>query len=227
MTAISKLQYGNRFGEEIARLAQEKWAATQTADMLSARYSRWFYGQDDASSDTIATAGQRYRTITSEMSALEIASATKNNLNALGEDANELFSARLPDGHRMRKAIRSTILPDMPLFGTCKFGEIVADRSCDTLSVTQVFVANFHGEIDTMRPGSIYRPTHQDFDQMFFGVHIVVDRFGSILGFDHDRGKNGVAFKTRSMREALFSIASVSTGLSREELQARARRQAA
>lgn len=221
MNVISKLQYGNRFGGDITRLAQEMAAAHEARDGMTARYTRWFYGADTEVVDG-ALSTQRYRHITTDMSATEIASATKNNLIALGEDANDLFSTRLPDGHRMRKAIRSSILPDMPFFGTCKFGEIISDRSHDTLSVTQIFVANFHGEIDTLSPGSVYRPSHGGFDQMFFGIHIVVDRFGSTLGFDLDRGKSGLAFKTGNMREALYSIASVSTGLTREELEMRA-----
>lgn len=223
MNVISKLQYGNRFGGDISRLAQEMAAATEAREAMTARYTRWFYGTGtEDSADAVSS--QRYRPVSTTMSAVEIASATKNNLTALGEDASDLFAARLPDGHRMRKAIRSSILPDMPFFGTCKFGEIINERNHDTLSVTQVFVANFHGEIDTLSHGSIYRPTHGGFDQMFFGVHIVVDRFGSTLGFDLDRGKSGLAFKTRNMREALYSIASVSTGLTREELEMRATR---
>lgn len=221
MNVISRLQYGNRFCGNISRLAQEMAAANEAREGMTARYTRWFSGEDaEAVDENLST--QRYRQITTDMSETEIASATKNNLTALGEDASELFSTRLPEDHRMRKAIRSTILPDMPFFGTCKFGEIISDRSHDTLSVTQIFVANFHGEIDTLSHGSNYRPSHGGFDQMFFGVHIVVDRFGSTLGFDLDRGKSGLAFKTRSIREALYSIASVSTGLTRQELERRA-----
>lgn len=227
MTAISKLHYANRFGNEIARLAQETAlaAASGTGD-LPPRYSRWFHGSDcgSASADEV---GQRFSQLHADMSAMEIAVATRHNLTALGEDASDLIAHRLPDGHRMRKAIRSAILPDVPFLGTCKFGEIINERSADTLGVTQIFVANFYGDIDTERTGSIYRPSSQEFDRMFFGIHIVVDRFGSTLGFDVERGKKGIAFKTRNTAEALYSIASASTGLSREDLVARAARRAA
>lgn len=227
MTAISKLQYANRFGNEIARLAHETaLAAAPSLSHLPPRYSRWFHGADrDAGSSE--EAGQRYRQLHADMTAMEIAVATRNNLTALGEDASDLIAHRLPDGHRMRKAIRSAVLPDAPFLGTCKFGEIIHERNAETLGVTQIFVANFHGEIDTERAGSIYRPSSPEFDQMFFGIHIIVDRFGSTLGFDYERGKKGLAFKTRDTAEALYSIASASTGLSREALLARATRRAA
>jgi len=57
---------------------------------------------------------------------------------------------------------------------------------------------------------------------MFFGLHLILDRDGNLLGFDKRLGDNGVAFKTKDITTALYNIASASTGLSMDALQARA-----
>ncbi|CAN7628934.1 hypothetical protein [Rhizobium sp. LjRoot258] len=88
--------------------------------------------------------------------------------------------------------------------------------------MTQMFIANFDGDLDTADGANFYKPASRDFGQMFYGVHILVDRFGNPLGFDRGRGENGVAFKTKDVTKALYSIASASTGLSIEALQKRA-----
>jgi len=107
--------------------------------------------------------------------------------------------------------------------GTCKFGEIITGRSQDAIAVTQIYIANFDGEIDTLAGGgNIYKPKSRDFDQMFFGLHLIVDRNGNPLGFNQKLGRNGVAFQTKNVTEALYNIASASTGLTIQELQAKA-----
>ncbi|NKK98186.1 hypothetical protein GFM02_07870 [Rhizobium leguminosarum bv. viciae] len=121
----------------------------------------------------------------------------------------------------MRKAIRSSILPNAPHLGACKFGEIVTGRSQDAFAVTQLFIANFDGDIDTTAGGAnLYKPRSQDFDQMFFGLHLILGRDGNLLGFNQKLGNKGVSFKTKDITTALYNVASVSTGLSMEVLQA-------
>lgn len=224
MTAISKLQYGNRFGEDVTKVARASlsMAATSSdAQIAQAKYSKWFSGED-GKPEPMATSSQKFRKITAEMAVAEVAAATKENLSILGDDANALFASKLPADHKMRKAIRASLLSNIPYLGACKFGEILTDRGQDKYGVTQIFIANFDGNLDTTEGANFYNPSSREFDQMFYGVHIIVDRFGNPLGFNRDRGNNGIAFKTKDITKALYSIASASTGLSMEALQTRA-----
>lgn len=223
MTAPSQLHYGSRFGGEISQLARASLSAVPSPDeeqAATARYSRWFHGED-ASREPMATSRGKFRKITPNMAAAEIAAATKENLAILGEDANALLLPRLPEGHRLRKAVRSAILPGMPHLGTCKFGEVVTSRQADFVAVTQIFIANFEGAIDTTENSKMFHPATPEFKQMFFGLHLLLDRQGNYLGIDRKRGAQGVAFKTKNVSSALYSIASASTGLSIEELASR------
>ncbi len=156
------------------------------------------------------------------MAAAEVAAITKENMAILGEDACELFVSRLPREHRLRKAIRSAVLPTAPYLGLCKFGEVLTDRVGDNFHITQIFITNFDGNVETSDSGSLCTPISNKFDQMQFGVHVIVDRLGNRIGFDRNRGQDGLAFKTKNIGQALYHIASESTGLSIEALQARA-----
>lgn len=225
MNPASKLLYGERFGDDLKKIARSALSVasiSSEAEVASARYARWFRGET-GEPEPMATSAKKFRRITTDMAVAEVITATKENLSILGEDASDLFRSRLPARHQMRKAIRSAILPNVPHLGTCKFGEIVTGRSQDAFAVTQMFIANFDGDVDTTgRGANLYRPKSRDFDQMFFGLHLILDRDGNLLGFNQKLGDNGVAFKTRDITTALYNIASASTGLSMEALQARA-----
>jgi hypothetical protein len=225
MKTASNLQYGDRFGEDVRKIARSALgagSASSEADALAARYTRWFSGES-GEPEPMATSAKKFRKITADMAVAEVIAATKENLSILGDDASDLFASKLPAGHRMRKAIRSSILPTAPYLGTCKFGEIVTGRSNDAFAVTQIFIANFDGELDTVKGGAnLYQPRSRDFDQMFYGLHLFLDRDGNFLGFNQSQGDKGVAFRTKDIGAALYSIASASTGLSMDVLQARA-----
>ncbi|MCJ9751408.1 hypothetical protein MOV61_11840 [Neorhizobium sp. BETTINA12A] len=208
--------------KKIARSALSVASVSSEVEVASARYARWFSGET-GEPEPMATSAKRFRRITADMAGAEVIAVTKENLSILGDDASGLFTSKLPTGHRMRKAIRSSVLPSVPHLGTCKFGEIVTGRSQDAFAVTQIFIANFDGDIDTTaRGGNLYKPKSRDFDQMFFGLHIILDHDGNFLGFNQKLGDEGVAFKTKDITIALYNIASASTGLSMEALQARA-----
>ncbi|MBB4143169.1 DUF6656 family protein [Rhizobium rhizoryzae] len=222
MNSASKLQYGNRFGEDVKKIAFSVASASTEAQVASARYTRWFHG-DPGEPEPMATSAKKFRQITGDMAVAEVIAATKENLSILGDDASDLFTSKLPAGHRMRKAIRSSILPHVPYLGTCKFGEIVTGRNQDHFAVTQIFIANFDGDLNTDVAGANFcKPRSRDFDQMFFGLHLIMDRDGNALGFDKRLGDNGVAFKTKDITTALYNVAAASTGLSMEALKARA-----
>lgn len=225
MNPASKLQYGDRFGDDVRKITRSALSvasASSEAEVASARYARWF-GGETGEPEPMATSAKKFRKITADMVTAEVIAVTKGNLSILGDDASDLFTSKLPARHRMRKSIRSSVLPNLPYLGTCKFGEIITGGNKDAFAVTQIFIANFDGDLDTTtRDASLYKPKSRDFDQMFFGLHLILDRNGNPLGFNRKLGDNGVAFKTKDLTTALFNVASASTGLSIEALQDRA-----
>lgn len=222
MGATLTVGYGSRFGGAVAEVARSSQNQIGKADAQggAARYSRWFFSEDGP--EPLATASKNFKEIAPRMAAAEVAAATKDNMAILGNEACDLFMSRLPKDHKMRKAIRSSVLAQTPYLGSCKFGEVLAARNADTYSVMQIFIANFEGELNTTAGATFVVPTRLDYDQMFYGVHVIVDKIGNPIDFDRARGRNGIAFKTKDLTTALYSIASASTGLSLEALRARA-----
>lgn len=225
MSQASKLQYGSRFSDDVKKIAHSALSVasiSSEAEIAAARYTRWFCG-DTGEPEPMATSAKKFRQIAADMAVAEVIAATRENLSILGEDASDLFTSKLPAGHRMRKAIRSSILQNVPYLGTCKFGEIVTGRNQDGFAVTQIFIANFDGDLDTAARGAKFcKPLSRDFDQMFFGLHFILDRDGNLVGFNQKLGNKGVAFKTKDITTALYNVATASTGLSMQALQARA-----
>jgi len=126
MNPASKLQYGDRFGDDVKKIARSALSiasVSSDAQVASTRYARWFHGEAGGP-EPMATSAKKFRRITADMAIAEVIAATKENLSIFGGDASDLFASKLPTGHRMRKAIRSSILPNVPHLGTCKFGEI-------------------------------------------------------------------------------------------------------
>lgn len=222
MSSVANLQYGNRFGGDVAKLIKSSTpSGASLSDAARAKYTRWFSG-DDGMPEPMATSSKKFVKITSDMAASEVAAATRLNLGALGSDASDLITSKLPPEHKMRRSILASVLPEAPFLGTCKFGEILTDRGTDKFGITQIFIANFDGELNTAADAKFCKPVSRKFDQMFFGVHIIVDRLGNPVGFNRSRGQDGLAFKTKDIGTALYQIASASTGLPIEDLMKRA-----
>jgi hypothetical protein len=219
----SQLEYGNRFGPSVVKAAKASLTANTQIDHAaggSARYGRWFHGED-GTSEPMATSRKKFRKIDAAMAAAEVAAITKENMAILGEDAFELFVGKLPAEHNLRKSVRAAVLSSIPYLGLSKFGEIVGGRSGDHFAVMQVFITNFDGHLDLSKEASFCTPKDRRFDQMIFGVHFLLDRNGNRVGFDHARGENGIAFQTKDLNQALYQIASASTGTPIEVLEAR------
>jgi len=222
--SVAKLQYGDRFGDDVKKISRTALSASSSSDaaLPSAKYTRWFHGEA-GEPEPMATSAKKFRRLAADMVLSEVIAVTKENLSILGDDANHLFASSLPTGHRMRKAIRASILQSVPHLGACKFGEVVTEHGPNAIAVTQMFIANFDGEINTSAGGTdLYKPRSQDFDQMFFGLHVLLDRNGNFLGFNHRLGENGLAFQTKNISTALYNVASTTTGLSLEALRKRA-----
>ncbi|MDP9592344.1 UNVERIFIED_ORG: hypothetical protein J2W19_004935 [Shinella zoogloeoides] len=61
--------------------------------------------------------------------------------------------------------------------------EIVTGRSEDHFAVTQIFIANLDGDLSTVAGANFCKPRSRDLDQMFFGLHLIMDRDRNALGF--------------------------------------------
>lgn len=178
------------------------------------RYGHWFYGEK--------VAIRKLRPITNEMTAAEVAAATRENLALIGEETRKRIVAKLPAGHNLYRAVRAATLRGAPHLGTCKFGEIITDYDHEKYELMQVFLSNFAGLIDASDTARFLTPMSRRYDQMFFGLHVQVDRAGNPIGFNRRLGSDGVAFQTRDLIKAFFHIASASTGIPPERLRARA-----
>ena len=206
--------------EPLNRAAGKNGSIRQPSPYHSpSRYGRWFHGENPVV--------RKLRSITPDMSSDDVAAATRENLFLIGEETCKRFAARLPGGHRLKKSVRSSVLRAVPHLGTCKFGEIVTDYDSEKYDMVQVFLANFDGRLDTSDTLTFLTPVNRDYDQMYFGLHVFVDRSGNSLGFNHQRGDDGVAFQTKDMASAFYHVASASTGLSLQELQSRAAQRSA
>lgn len=74
MNAISKLQYGNRFGEDVAKIAQTSLsvaASSSDAQVAQTKYSKWFNG-DDVKPEPMATSSRKFRKTTPEMAVADL-----------------------------------------------------------------------------------------------------------------------------------------------------------
>ena len=148
--AADRLSYGNRFGDDIVKLANASLSLASSASeaqIAAAKYARWF-SDGAVQPEPLETSKARFRKILPTMDAIEIATATRDNLSVLGDDAHSLFSGRLPANNRMRRANRTSVLPTIPYLGSCKFGEVVVGQTAASYSVLQLFIANFDGEFD-------------------------------------------------------------------------------
>jgi len=217
------LQYQERFGGDMAKLAtQHSTVAAAEESPSSVKYRRWFDGED-YHGEPIATSKRSFRPILPTMAHGAIMEATQHNMGLLGGDTHALIASKMPANSKMRKAIKATVLQSIPYFGACKFGEILTAQEDGVSSVLQLFIANFDTDLDTTTPGGFYRPKSRHFDQTFFGVSVLVDSHGKPLGFDTERGDKGIAFKTRNLTQACYAVAQASTGFSMEQLQEMAR----
>ncbi|MBB6179650.1 DUF6656 family protein [Pseudorhizobium flavum] len=225
ISTASKLTYADRFGDDISKTVRQhalSLASSRTDQAnVSARYTRWFHGEDQP--EPISTSKRKFRSISAGMAAKQIAEITRGNLAILGNDAHSLFSSRLPANHKMTKSVRSSVLPSAPHLGACRFGQVTVDEQSTHRTMLQFYIANFDAALDTSNFEGFYKPNNRNFDQIFFGIHLMVDRNGNAIGFDHSRGEQAVAFRTKDLTTALYNIASSSTGLTVAALRARAK----
>ncbi len=155
-----------------------------------------------------------------EVSANELAEKTLGMLAETGTAFHDRIAGRLPTGHRMHKAILAELLRNIPYLGTCRIGRVPLRQDGDRISVAEFYVTNFDAKISTQTRHFYNSPKQMlENSSMFFGVGIFADKYGRRLGFDERFGDAGVYFQTKNEVEALYLMASISSGKSIGQLK--------
>ncbi|MES5100599.1 hypothetical protein ABUK73_20415 [Agrobacterium sp. BA1120] len=230
MSTVSNLDYNARFGANVSNIAAQarvNAAAARDVPVGATKYSSWFFGEENQSGGRVSKPKIRPIDI-ARMAAEEIAGVTVSNLSILGDENWDLFTTRLPAGHKLKKHIHASLIAKnvAPWLGSCKIGEVWGERKAGISSVQQFFIGNFNAEINTSGKGDIYQIKSKDFSQVFFGLHMLIDDNKRFLGFDLSKGDDGICFHTDNAKEAYYGIASAALGLTIPQLEEIARRNA-
>lgn len=176
------------------------------------RYADWFEGKGRAPVQAEPAA--------SRITRAELARQTIKLLSGAGEQFHEKVESRLPDGHRMKKAILAELLEGVPHLGTCRIGRVPLYKNGELISIAEFYVTNFDAKLSTRsRHFFNYGDDALKGGAMFYGVGIFADRFGRRLAFDKRIGDDGIYFQTKEEAKAIYAMAGIATGKSLAELK--------
>ncbi|NTF16980.1 hypothetical protein G6L37_00875 [Agrobacterium rubi] len=175
------------------------------------RYVDWFEGQHLAAPARIHP---------DPVKVVDIHEATRKLTCAIMEQAGtktySSVAVRMPESSRLRRAIEARALDYNPLHGVCRVGRVILGRNDDEFTAAEFYVTNFDAKLDTASR-SFYTPTDRK-GGMFFGVGVIIDKTGRPKRFDRHSGREGMYFQTKDLGKAIYAIASISTGMSIEQL---------
>lgn len=176
------------------------------------RYADWFEGKGRSPVQSEPVAGR--------ITPAELARQTIRLLSGAGEQFHQKVDARLPEGHRMKKAILAELLEGVPHLGTCRIGRVPLYKNGELISVAEFYVTNFDAKLSTSgRHFFNYGDDALKGGAMFYGVGIFADRFGRRLAFDRRFGDEGIYFQTKEEAKAIYAMAGIATGKSMAELR--------
>ncbi len=202
----------NRGFEASIRELRSRSQPSTALEVVQPRYVDWFDGQRISSPAVIRPP--------EEPKVVDINEATRELTRSIMEKAGiqtySAVSSRMPEGSRLRKAIEAKALDHNPLHGVCRVGRVILGRHLDEFSAAEFYVTNFDAHLSTTTR-AFYTPTDRK-GGMFFGVGVVIDKAGRRKRFDHDLGIDGKYFQTKDLGKAIYAIASISTGMSIEQL---------
>jgi hypothetical protein len=176
------------------------------------KYVDWFDGQR-ISSPAVIRPREEPKVIDLNEATREL---TRTIMEKAGIQTYSAVSTRMPEGSRLRKAIEAKALDHNPTHGVCRVGRVILGRHYDEFQAAEFYVTNFDAQLSTTTR-AFYTPTDRK-GGMFFGVGVVIDKAGRRKRFDHDRGIDGKYFQTKDLGKAIYAIASISTGMSIEQL---------
>ena len=184
-------------------------------EAVQPRYVDWFDGQkikgDVAAPAIISPPSDKVVDLNEATRKL-----TRTIMEQTGVSTYNSVAGRMPEGSRLRKAIEARVLDQNPFHGVCRVGRVILGRNLDEFSAAEFYVTNFDAKLDTTAR-SFYTPTNLK-GGMFFGVGVIIDPSGRPKRFDLGRGIDGMYFQTKDLGKALYAIASISTGMSIEQL---------
>lgn len=182
------------------------------------RYADWFVG--GSRKPVQPAVPQAPVQAAAPMTRAELARQTLQLLSGAGEQFHGKVESRLPEGHRMKKAILAELLEGIPYLGTCRIGRVPLYKNGTLFSVAEFYVTNFDAKLSTRSPHFFnYGEEALKGGAMFYGVGIVADKYGRRLAFDRRFGDEGLYFQTKEEAVALYAMASIATGKSIAELK--------
>ena len=209
-----------RAGTEMRALALRGPAAGEgRSNPIAAggRYAEWFIGQGR---NPVQRAGQPDDRQARAITRAELARQTLALLSGAGEQFHGKVESRLPEGHRMKKAILAELLEGVPHLGTCRIGRVPLYKNGSLFSIAEFYVTNFDAKLSTRSPHFFnYAEDALKGGAMFYGVGIFADKYGRRLAFDRRFGDEGLYFQTKEEAVALYAMASIATGKSLAELK--------
>lgn len=199
-------------GSEPTILELRAASGSRSVEIVQPRYVDWFEGERLPAPSIIRPQVEKVVDLNEATRVL-----TKKLMEQTGLKAYSAVSTRMPAESRLRKAIEARAL-DNPLHGVCRVGRVILGRNDDEFSAAEFYVTNFDAKLDT-NARSFYTPTNRK-GGMFFGVGVIIDKDGKPKRFDLAKGEDGMYFQTRDLGMAIYAIASISTGMSVDQLMA-------
>lgn len=202
----------NRGLEASIKELRNRSGPSTALESVQPKYVDWFDGQR-ISSPAVIRPREEPKVVDLNEATREL---TRTIMEKAGIQTYSAVSTRMPEGSRLRKAIEAKALDHNPTHGVCRVGRVILGRHYDEFQAAEFYVTNFDAQLSTTTR-AFYTPTDRK-GGMFFGVGVVIDKAGRRKRFDHDRGIDGKYFQTKDLGKAIYAIASISTGMSIEQL---------
>jgi hypothetical protein len=201
---VSQDTHGTVANDIYVRVLMETYAEMKAQSQITPKHQEWFNGvvrgstlsQGDSLENAVAKA---------------VAERMKTVFREYGDRKHTEFAekmARFP--HHMRKSVDAGLIPGYLSHGICRFGEVV-EKTKNAYETIRFFVTNGDIELHTDQQRYVKLLDSTRDKIMYYGVAQTFDRCGNFLGFNMDRGEDGVMFLTDDKQEALFQIAAIST----------------
>ncbi|MCS4088752.1 hypothetical protein [Rhizobium sp. BK176] len=202
---VSQETRGTVANDIYMKVLKDTYAEMQAARQLTPRHQEWFNGvvrgstpqQGDSLENAVAKA---------------VAARMKTVFLAFGDRKHAEFTDKMRFRHNMVKSVDAGLIPGYLSHGICRFGE-VKEKTAKTYETIRFFVTNGDIELRTDQQRYVKLLDSSRDKIMYYGVAQTFDRCGNLLGFNKDRGEDGVMFLTDDKQEALFQIAALSTDM--------------
>jgi hypothetical protein len=205
---VSQEPRGTVANDIYMRVLKETYAEMQAAKLLTPRHQEWFNG-------VVRGSASQQQDSLEHAVAKAVAERMKTVFLAFGDRKHSEFSDKMRFRHKMVRSVDAGLIPGHLSHGVCRFGEI-KEKTAKTYETVRFFVTNGDIELRTDQRNYVKLLDSTKDKIMYYGLAQTFDRCGNPLGFNMDRGDDGVLFLTDDKQEALFQIAALSTDMSPE-----------